>query len=336
MELPGEKLVIKLWETVAEKGIGSLFKPWQMRREGRVSIQLKGEELVVLAQAEQHADLIRNGKASIGGTKNIQLAAVLEVSSQENESDVRLEQVFSNAAREISIADTVRREVNTTKALLWAEETLQDDTQEPPDAKVDDDWLFRWRDSASEVSSEELQYFFGMVLAGEVKAPGSFSLRTLEFIRSLSTQEAQSIGTLSEFNISGVIYREAKESLEEKGVTFDTLLYMQDIGVLSGVEAIGMTMKWKSLDDTSFRQVLTSNSVALIISGQDPGATMSLPIYKLTSIGKQVLRLGRFGPNIDYLRKLGDHLKSQGFNVVLAKYYDVAPGEIHWFDGHNL
>ena len=336
MEFPGEKLVIKLWETVAEKGVGSLFKPWQMRREGRTSIQLRSEELIMIAQAERYADLIRNGKASIGGSANILLPAVLEASSQENDDDARPEHAFSKAAFEISVADALRREVNTTRALLRAEEELQDDTQEPPEAKVDDDWLFRWRDSASEVSSEELQYLWGKVLAGEVKAPGSFSLRTLEFIRNLSTQEAEAIAILSEFNIAGVIYRDAKESLEEKGATFDALLYMQDIGVLSGVEAIGMSMNWKSLDGASFKQVLTSNSMALILSGDDPGATISLPIYKLTSIGQQVLRLGKFGPNIDYLRKVGEHIKSQGVNVVLAKYYDVSPGEIQWFDGHNL
>jgi hypothetical protein len=336
MEFPGEKLVTKLWETVAEKGVGSLFKPWQMRREGRVSIQLKSEELIMIAQAERHADLIRKGKATIDGSRNILLSATFDTNSQENEGNARLEPDLTNAACEISVADTLRREVNTSRALLRAEEALEDDTQEPSNTKVNDDWLFRWRDSASEVSSNELQYLWGKVLAGEVKAPGSFSLRTLEFIRNLSTQEAETIAVLSEFIIAGAIYREAKENLEEKGVTFDTLLYMQDIGVLSGVEAIGMSMNWKSLDDTSFKQVLTSNSMALILSGDDPRATISLPIYKLTTIGQQVLRLGKFGPNIDYLQKVGEHLKSQGVSVVLATYYDVAPGQIQWFDGRNL
>jgi hypothetical protein len=111
---------------------------------------------------------------------------------------------------------------------------------------------------------------------------------------------------------------------------------MQDIGILSGVEAVGVSMIWKSLDGTSFKQVLKSNSMALILSGDDPDITVSLPIYKLTSIGQQVLRLGKFGANIDYLKKVGEQLKSQGVNVVLAKYYDVAPGKIQWFDGHNL
>jgi hypothetical protein len=336
MEFPGEKLVIKLWDTVAEKGVGSLFKPWQMRREGRASIQLKSEELIAIAQAEHIADRIRKGEASIAGSTNNLLPVLIEAPSEKGIKEERPDNALLNAASEISVADTLRREVNTAKALLRAEEELQNDTQEPPANKVDDDWLFRWRDSASEVSSEEIQYLWGKVLAGEVKAPGSYSLRTLEFIRNLSTQEAEKIAILSEFNVAGVIYREAGESLEDKGVTFDSLLYMQDIGILSGVEAIGMSMNWKSLDGTRFKQVLTSNSMALILSGDDPAMTVSLPIYKLTSIGQQVLRLGRFGPNISYLKKVGEKLKSQGVNVVLAKYYDVAPGKIHWFDGHNL
>lgn len=278
MEFPGEKLVIRLWETVAEKGVGRLFKPWQTRREGRVSTQLKSEELIMFAQAERHAELIRKGEATIDASRNFLLSAKPDSSTQENEGDARLNPGLTTAACEISVADTLRREINTTRALLRAEEALQDDAQEPPTTKVDDDWLFRWRDSASEVSSEELQYLWGKVLAGEVKAPGSFSLRTLEFIRNLSTQEAEAIAILSELIIAGAIYRDAKENLEEKGVTFDTLLYMQDIGVLSGVEAIGMKMNWKSLDESSFKQVLTSNSMALILSGDDPSVTISLPI----------------------------------------------------------
>jgi len=31
VEIPGEKLVLKLWDTIADKGIGSLLKPWPCR-----------------------------------------------------------------------------------------------------------------------------------------------------------------------------------------------------------------------------------------------------------------------------------------------------------------
>ena len=160
MEFPGEKLVIKLWETVAEKGIGSLFKPWQMRREGRASIDLKREELLVIAQAERDAELLRRGQ-------NLNSSVIPRIAQDTSASrgfdkipDLSLEQ----RAKDEIISETIRREANVTRALLHAEDVLSDEPQLPPDEKVDDDWLFRWRDSAAQVSGEELQNLWGRVL----------------------------------------------------------------------------------------------------------------------------------------------------------------------------
>ena len=55
MDLPGEKLVIKLWETLAEKGVGSLLSPWQAGRDGRARIEVRRQEILILAQAEKDA-----------------------------------------------------------------------------------------------------------------------------------------------------------------------------------------------------------------------------------------------------------------------------------------
>jgi len=62
MDFPGEKLVIKLWETLAEKGIGSLLSPWQAGREGRARNEVRRHEILMLAQAEMDAADIRSGK----------------------------------------------------------------------------------------------------------------------------------------------------------------------------------------------------------------------------------------------------------------------------------
>lgn len=61
MQAPGEALAAKLWETVAEKGIGGLFKPWQMRREGRAAADVRRDEILMLAQAEVDAEKIKQG-----------------------------------------------------------------------------------------------------------------------------------------------------------------------------------------------------------------------------------------------------------------------------------
>ena len=53
MEAPGERLVIRLWETIAEKGIGGLLVPWQIRRKKRAEIDSERQEVLALTQARK-------------------------------------------------------------------------------------------------------------------------------------------------------------------------------------------------------------------------------------------------------------------------------------------
>lgn len=74
MDFPGEKLVIKLWETLAEKGVGSLLSPWQAGREGRARNEVRRQEILMLAQAEKDAADIRSGKKQLRADGTLLLA----------------------------------------------------------------------------------------------------------------------------------------------------------------------------------------------------------------------------------------------------------------------
>jgi hypothetical protein len=335
MDFPGEKLVIRLWETVAERGLGGMFKPWQMRREGRVNNELKREELLTIAQAEQDAAKIRRGEATFLPAKAARLALPEPSDPQVLLGNLDVAEALSAAAADSAVSDTIRRDANVTKALLHAEESLEQDPQEPPKANVDEDWLFRWRDSAGEVSSEELQDLWGRVLAGELKSPGSYSLRTLEFLRCISQEEAQAISNVSRFVIGNVIYRD-KDLLEAKGLSFGMLLYMQQIGVMAGVEALGLTLTLKSNITGKYQNVMKCNSKVLVITGDDPQLEVTLPVYQLTTIGQQVATLGSFKPDIEYLEKIAEKLKEQKASVLLADYIDVSANEIKYFNSRQL
>ena len=117
---------------------------------------------LVIAQTEQDVKAIQSGQKIVDA--NHQLTKLHEQASP-------LAIVHRNR-----IAQEIRSEGNVSKALLGAEAELENDPQTPPDRTVDEDWLFRWRDAASVVSSEELQTLWGRVLAGEIKSPGSFSV----------------------------------------------------------------------------------------------------------------------------------------------------------------
>lgn len=337
MDVPGEKLLIKLWDSIADRGIGSLLKPWQMRREGRAAIDVKRDELLALAQAEVDAAAIRSGQKVLlsDGTVSAhpqEAHAALLASSSQPLLLPAIEQIAERNTR----ADAIRREISLSKAVMYAEEELAQDPSEPSPNTVSDDWLLRWRECAANVSSDELQSLWGKVLAGEVKNPGRYSLRTLEFLRNLSQDEAKAIEKLSPFVVSDVIFRGDKAFLESEGISFSLLLTMQELGIVSGVDALGLEITWSSSAPDRFEHALVSYGRVLMVKHSDPSKKLKLQIYQLTNLGRQILRLGNFQTNEIYLRALGTAIKSQGFEVDMGICVPVSDNEIRLFNMQSL
>jgi len=80
---------------------------------------------------------------------------------------------------------------------------------------------------------------------------------------------------------------------------------------------------------------LISNSMILIIKASEHESFIEMPVYLVTEIGMQLLSLGSFEPNIDYLKAVGAHFKSQGCSVKLASY-ERTPTEILYLDVQDL
>ena len=228
----------------------------------------------------------------------------------------------------------MRAEVNVGTALLHAEAELEGDAQAPPDRTVDDDWLIRWRDSASKVSSEKLQTLWGRVLAGEVKSPGTFSLRTLEFLKNLSQEEARRIERLAPFVIDNSFvftgYRAPIKLLESEGISFSLLGELQDLGIISQDRE-----DW-TISTQSGQMRFLSYGRALIVTPDADHSVLGLEVNRLTTLGSQVLRLGSFTTHEAYLRSVGEEIKRQGFKVVMARCVPVTDSEVRYFEDEEL
>ena len=326
MEFPGEKLVIKLWETLAEKGIGSLLSPWQAGREGRVRNQIRRDEILMLAQAEIDASDIRSGKKMLCSDGTLLLTSTANNALR---VDRRIEPTFAFSTaleygNRTAVAAAARSEINSAKAILYAEEQLSSEAEPPPEQSVDDDWLFAWREYAGKVSAEDLQRLWGSVLAGEVKTPGKYSIRTLDFLKTLSKADAELISLLAKYVIDGRIARSQDEYLSSHGFSFSMLLQAQDLGVVSGVEALGLTTTYKTIQNGKFFRFLVSHDKVLIVQHEDPSKELRLEMCLLTAVGQQVLGLGSFEPDIEYLRLVGKGFVNQGFTVELADWRSIS------------
>lgn len=318
MDYPGEKLLGKMWDTLADKGMGMLLKPWQTRREARA----QADVTVLLAQAEKDANDIRAGKKVLSGTGSAVrlIEATPTAAPSELMSDGRKEpslnlDLIVQSATQVQAAQAVREEVNVARAVLHAEATLANDPSPAPDVSVDGDWLYRWRDSAASVSSEQMQSLWGSVLAGEVKQPGRFSLRTLDFLRNLSVEEARAIEDQSQFIIAGCIPKYGSMSDEGTSKTgIATLLLLQELGLVSGVGATGLSLTING-EGTAYFRTLIGEDKGIAVRHQDPAKLLQLKIYRVTPLGQQVFGLANRETDKELLFATAQACQGQGFKV---------------------
>lgn len=322
MELPGEKLVIKLWDSLIDKGVGSILKPWQIRREGQAMIDVRRAEMLQMAQVESDSLAIKRGDKI--------LLPSGEVVTIENKTNDQLTIGYVNQKSTQTIkAEAIRKEVSVSKAIFFAEGELLQNSQEPANQKINADWLLRWRDGASSVSSDELINLWGKILAGESIEPGTYSLRTLDFLKHLSKDEASLIESVLAVAFGGFIYRDNEEILKAKNVSFDKLLKLQELGLISGVDTFGLEQNWKSSSLDSFKLAIVSNKKLILVTNPDPNRILKIhPVCLLTSVGLQIYDLIKINPDSEMINLIGGKIKSQGFTAQVGDILKISGKQI--------
>jgi hypothetical protein len=321
VSVPGEEMIGRLWDTLAGKAIPSFLKPWRMRREGEARIDIRRREMLSLAQTERDVADIQTGRKSM---EDFYAAPALPGAGRRVAPTLGLPAVVESAEAR-RLMDLARKEINLARSVLDAEASVERDADTAPEGWITDDWLYRWRDYASDTSSEQLQALWGRLLAGELKAPGSFSLRTLDFVRSLTSAEATDIARTLDFAVENVIYR-SDPHLEAAGLKFDFMLRMEQLGILTGVGG-QLTTTFKTAKHSSFSRFLVSHGRALFARSDDPRGEIEIPSFPLSALGVELLRLGHFQANEPYLRALGLHVARCGFSVVIG---DLVREENRW------
>ena len=333
VEAPGEKLIIRLWDTI-DKGLGGLLAPWQTRRLGRAETDVQRERHVALAQAEQEAAALRSpAEHSTLDSPLLNAAGSRDRTATQDEASPHS---LAALAHRNLLTERMQAEVNVANVLLLAEAALHDDVQEPPNRTVDNDWLLRWRDSAGKVSSKDLRDVWARVLAGEIKSPGSFSLRTLEFLKNLSQAEARSIQRLAPFVLDNDFVCQVDNIfLQSQGVTLALLIELQGLGIVAQISP-PLRRTLPSVEPDKFARGVFSYDRVLVVSHRKERDVLKLDGYPLTSLGSQVLKLGSFKSHDTYLRRVGKVIQNQGFTVILAHYTRVTEDAVRYFDEKEL
>lgn len=330
MDAPSEKLLIKMWKSLVDNGIGGLLSPIASKRESRARNEIRREEILNLAQAESDAARVREGTARYDFKNRtlIELCDADATSPSVQASSGRAlsrEEIDYRGVADRAAARHVVEEINTARAVVHAEERLEESARSDSEQAVDGDWLTRWREFASKVSADDLQTLWGGILAGEVSSPGKYSFRTLRMLDSLSRKDAEAISRVGPLVFSGVVSA-LDSALACCEIRLGDLMNLQEIGVLSGVEGGGLISRVPSATEGKYTRLLASNGSGILVEHDDPERELSIHNYRITEAGRQIIALGNFNANREYLTVIAKTICGQGFKASLCECVDNGDG----------
>ncbi len=174
---------------------------------------------------------------------------------------------------------------------------------------VDEDWLNNVFDITKNISSEELQTIWGKLIAGEIKQPGSYSIRALHTLKTLSQREAMLFErACSLATQDGHILKINNHLSESFNLTFGDFL---ELG------AAGLTQESTSLNVT-YNGPFLIGEYAFVWSKENT-KDIQFSCWKMSPIGIEIKKLVKHTTREDYVNTIAEYIHKMGYKIHVLK-----------------
>ncbi len=165
-----------------------------------------------------------------------------------------------------------------------------------------------------------MQDLWSRILSGEIKKPGSYSLRTLDFIRNISSSEAElfeRVGRLALRNSrSAFVSIEDKKWLSTKrGIEESHHFLLAELGIMYPTDLQLTVFISEKSSETFFRM---QENILVVRRGQikDP---LDMKVWKFTGIGLEMLPLLSTQLDVDYIEQVAKIFTGAKGDVTLGR-----------------
>lgn len=296
-DLTGLSEPLKKLIEVVSHGIGALSKPYLIKK----TADAKAYEIKVIAES------IKGNQESL---KQIGYQdEKLSLTSLDGES-IKNELTLEERTQQRIDFKEQKRQKNIENITQKAAEQLEGE-KSVSDEPVDEDWTTRFFDYAEDISNEEMQELWGRILAGEVKRPKSYSLRTLDILRNLSKNEAEVFMKFARLAIhsggaSFILNFQNEKLLEEKyKLRFNDRLLLEELGFIT---ANDLQFKISKTEDKKGQQVFISGNICIVQEKLENKPEQQLQVLVFTKIGQELLNMVRSTPDLDYIQLIAAKL----------------------------
>lgn len=203
-----------------------------------------------------------------------------------------------------------KRKLNNVQNVIEQAQQHFVEGEQVSDEPVNSDWINRFFTIVEDVSDAEMQQLWARILAGEVKRPKSYSLRTLEVLRNMSKEEAEQITKASQYVLYGGII-----CSEDFGINLESQSFLDEMGLICGEELI----KTYTIHTDDYTHIVIDNNRVLRLFAQKE-IKVKLSHYTLTKAGKEIFTLTESDKK-QFIIDLANHFKK--LNVYQVTLHDI-------------
>lgn len=211
---------------------------------------------------------------------------------------------------------------------------IDDHVASPKNSDIDDDWLNVFERYAEDASTDRMQKLWGRVLAGHIRKPGRYGMRTLRFLSEFSQADAVAFSDLSKNAFGGII---PKKLVTKVGDDMADLFNMEAAGLILGATTGGLTSTLSA--DPDNQAFLLDGSLCLMFSGQ-PNGKLVIEVLNLTPLGKELVTLLPGRDVRSAARTVGLSIKRRGITagyiMRVVNGTKASPLEVLWQEGQSI
>ena len=290
------------------------------------------KDLLGLAEpATKLIEMVSNAIGTIYEPRKIKKLADAEaykiekITSAANETNFNGEIEFIDGKIKISNNDIINQEIkslvtnevkrlfnekeNIKKIADFAYKELENDKSEIKN-EIDEDWNINFFDKGRKIYSEDLQFIFGKILAGEIKQPGTYSKRLLGLLSNLSQKEATIFSKIAKYTLKNTnnnsFIISDDEFLKSLNITLDEIILLEEAGLINSNPL--------TISGTNIYEY--KNYLINFMDSQP-----RLGVYFLTKSGCELENIVNNQINLEYLSKIKNkyNIEKMNYSLILSK-----------------
>jgi hypothetical protein len=184
-----------------------------------------------------------------------------------------------------------------------------------------------------------MQKLWGRILAGEIKQPQSFSLRTLELLKNISKKEAEVFTKFAQVSLNSsnqcFIYDADNGATlnQEFEITFADRLLLVSAGLLVSENNLELSYPAILKESTT---VMIYGKKGFFINRKENSPKQGIPVVPFTNSGVELSSLIEPIYNEVYIHKIADAFKRDGVKVLFGDIIKKSPQEYQISNERNL